>query len=134
MAIVAFVVGRFHKGAGADEIYSKRYPKSVVGAGHPLQSVLTSEGRPAHRSDARNVDKMTQEKIIKIVVEKHPDGFIAYPLGINGVVVGEGDTFEEALTDVTSAIHTHLELFGTETIEDELPVLEAFVAEIVVTI
>lgn len=24
----------------------------------------------------------------KIVVEKHPDGYVAYPLGIKGVVVG----------------------------------------------
>lgn len=32
----------------------------------------------------------------KVVVEKHPDGFIAYPLGLKGIVVGEGDTYEEA--------------------------------------
>ena len=29
-------------------------------------------------------------KHIKIVVEKHPEGYVAYPLGIQGVVVGEG--------------------------------------------
>jgi hypothetical protein len=28
----------------------------------------------------------------KIVVEKHPDDYIAYPLGLKRVVVGEGDT------------------------------------------
>ena len=28
-------------------------------------------------------------KQIKIVVEKHPDVYVAYPLGIKGVVVGE---------------------------------------------
>jgi hypothetical protein len=33
----------------------------------------------------------------KIVVEKHEDGYIAYPLGVKGVVIGEGDTFEDAL-------------------------------------
>ena len=33
-------------------------------------------------------------KSIKIIVEKHSDGYIAYPLGIQGVVVGEGDTWE----------------------------------------
>ncbi|MFM6439014.1 MAG: type II toxin-antitoxin system HicB family antitoxin, partial [Microcystis panniformis] len=27
-------------------------------------------------------------KSIKIIVEKHSDGYIAYPLGIQGVVVG----------------------------------------------
>ncbi len=33
----------------------------------------------------------------KIVVEKHPDGYMAYPLGLKGVVVGQGDTYEEVL-------------------------------------
>ncbi|WP_275974238.1 hypothetical protein [Argonema galeatum] len=39
-------------------------------------------------------------KNIKIIVEKHSDGYVAYPLGIQGIVVGEGDTYEEALNDV----------------------------------
>jgi predicted RNase H-like HicB family nuclease len=50
---------------------------------------------------------------IKILVEKHPDGYVAYPLGIKGVVVGQGDTYEEALTDVKSAIRFHVETFGS---------------------
>ena len=33
----------------------------------------------------------------KIVVEKHPDGYVAYPLGLKGVVVGQEDTYEEVL-------------------------------------
>ena len=49
---------------------------------------------------------------IKIIVEKHPDGYVAYPLGLKGVVVGEGDTYEEALADVKSAISFHVETFG----------------------
>jgi len=51
-------------------------------------------------------------KQVKVVVEKHSDGFVAYPLGMKGVVVGEGDSFEEALADVTSAIRFHIESFG----------------------
>jgi hypothetical protein len=43
-------------------------------------------------------------KHLKIVVERHPEGYVAYPLGIQGVVVGEGDSYEEALNDVRSAI------------------------------
>lgn len=39
-------------------------------------------------------------KHIKIVVEKHPEGYVAYPLGIQGVVVGEGNSYKEALNDV----------------------------------
>lgn len=38
--------------------------------------------------------------VIKIIVEKHPDGYVAYPLGSKGVVVGEGDTYEDVLSKV----------------------------------
>ena len=68
-------------------------------------------------------------KQFKIVVEKHPDGYIAYPLGLKGIIVGEGDTYDEALTDIKSAIHFHIETFGREVLEIDSPVLEAFVAE-----
>ena len=68
-------------------------------------------------------------KSIKIIIEKHSDGYIAYPLGLKGAVIGEGDSYEEALADVKSAIRFHVETFGTEALEDESPVLEAFVAE-----
>ncbi len=68
-------------------------------------------------------------KSIKIIVEKHSDGYVAYPLGIQGVVVGEGDTYEEALNDVQSAILFHMETFGNSVLESESSVLEAFVAE-----
>ena len=66
---------------------------------------------------------------IKIIVEKHPDGYVAYPLGLKGVVVAEGDTYEEALADVKSAIHFHIETFGKDVLNLDTPVLEAFVAE-----
>jgi predicted RNase H-like HicB family nuclease len=66
---------------------------------------------------------------IKIVVEKHTDGYVAYPLGIKGVVVGEGDTYEEVLKDVRSALAFHLETFGPDSLDIDPPVLEAFVAE-----
>ncbi len=71
---------------------------------------------------------------IKVIVEKHSDGYVAYPLGLKGVVVGEGDTYEEALVDVRSAIRFHVETFGQEVLKAEPPVLEAFVAEAGVTI
>lgn len=66
---------------------------------------------------------------LKVIVEKHPDGYVAYPLGIKGVVVGQGDSYDEALTDVKSAIRFHLETFGSGALEMEPEVLEAFVAE-----
>lgn len=66
---------------------------------------------------------------IKIIIEKHSDGYIAYPLGLKGVIVGEGDTYEEALSDVKSAIRFHIETFGKDIFESDPPVIEAFVGE-----
>ena len=60
-------------------------------------------------------------KQFKVIVEKHPDGYVAYPLGLKGIVVGEGDTYEEALADVKSAILFHIETFGQEELEKESP-------------
>ena len=65
----------------------------------------------------------------KIIVEKHPDGYIAYPLGIKGIVVGQGETYEEALSDVESAIVFHVETFGEDALEIDPPILEAFLVE-----
>jgi len=56
-------------------------------------------------------------EIFKIVVEKHEDGYIAYPLGLKGIIVGQGDTYEEALADAKSAIKFHIETFGKEVLE-----------------
>ena len=70
-------------------------------------------------------------KQVKIIVEKHPEGYVAYPVGLKGVVVGEGDTCEEALADVKSAIKFHMETFGEEALEIE-EIIEAFVAEVAV--
>jgi len=62
-------------------------------------------------------------KNFKIIVEKHPDGYVAYPLGLKGVVVGQGDTYEDALADVKSAIRFHIETFGEEVLEVEPPII-----------
>ena len=66
-------------------------------------------------------------KRIKIIVEKHQDGYVAYPLGIKGGVAGEGDTYDEALADARSAIRFHIETFGPSVFEGESDVLEAYV-------
>jgi predicted RNase H-like HicB family nuclease len=70
----------------------------------------------------------------KVIVEKTRDGYVAYPLGLKGVVVGQGDTYEEALADIKSAIRFHIETFGEEVLELEPPVLGASVAEIGVNV
>jgi len=68
---------------------------------------------------------------LKIIVEKFSEGYVAYPLGLKGVVVGEGDTYEEALADVKSATKFHMETFGREILETE-EITETFVAEVAV--
>jgi predicted RNase H-like HicB family nuclease len=68
-------------------------------------------------------------KTWKIVVEKHPDGYVAYPLGLKGVIVGEGDSYDAALADCRSAIRFHFESFGAEAGDQDSPVLDAFIAE-----
>ncbi|MCX5845528.1 MAG: type II toxin-antitoxin system HicB family antitoxin [Deltaproteobacteria bacterium] len=68
-------------------------------------------------------------KNYKIIVEKHTDGYVAYPLGIKGVIVGQGDTYEEALMNVKSAIKFHVETFGDDVIDIDPPIIEAFIAE-----
>ena len=68
----------------------------------------------------------------KVIVEKHPDGFVAYPLGLKGVVLGEGNTYDEAMADVQSAIRFHIDTFGNEVIESESPVIEAYLDEAIV--
>jgi len=70
---------------------------------------------------------------IKLIIEKHKDGYIGYPLGLKGVVVGQGDTYEDALQDVRSAIRFHVKSFGKEVLGPE-ELVEAFVAETEVAI
>jgi len=65
----------------------------------------------------------------KIIVQKSEEGYVAYPLGLKGVVVGDGDTFEEALEDVKSAINFHLETFGDEVLEQIAAPEDIYIAE-----
>jgi predicted RNase H-like HicB family nuclease len=58
-------------------------------------------------------------KNLKIIIEKYSDGYVAYPVGIKGVVVGEGDSYEEALRDIKSALKFHLESFGPQSLDTE---------------
>lgn len=78
------------------------------------------------RSNGLQSTEMNQ---IKIIVEQHSDGYVAYPVGLKGVVVGEGDSYDEALADVKSAIRFHVDTFGPDVLENESPVLDAFIAE-----
>ena len=68
-------------------------------------------------------------KQIKIVVEKHEDGYVAYPIGIEGVIVGQGNSYDEALNDVKSAIRFHIDTFGSGSISNDDDVIEAYLTE-----
>jgi predicted RNase H-like HicB family nuclease len=72
---------------------------------------------------------MRKHPRIKVIIERHKDGYVGYPIGMKGVVVGQGDSYEEALKDVRSAIRFHIETFGAKAIDQDQSVLEAFVAE-----
>jgi predicted RNase H-like HicB family nuclease len=74
-------------------------------------------------------ERMNAMRQFKIIVEKHPDGYIAYPIGLKGIVVGQGDTYDDALSDVKSAIRFHIESFGDEVLDIDPPLLEAYIAE-----
>lgn len=61
---------------------------------------------------------------LKQIVEKHADGYVAYPVGLaGGVIIGQGDSHDEALADARSAIAFHAETFGTSSLAlpDESP-------------
>jgi len=68
-------------------------------------------------------------KRIKLVIERTEDGYIAYPLGLKGVVVAQGDSYEEALREVQSAVRFHLETFGSEVLEEAEGAEQVFIAE-----
>ena len=53
-------------------------------------------------------------KSVQVIVEQHADGYVAYPLGIAGAVVAQGDSYDEALANVKSAIDFHVETFGIQ--------------------
>ena len=66
----------------------------------------------------------------KIIIEKHTDGYVAYPLGLKGVVIGQGDTYEASVKDVTSAIRFYIQTFEKEELEIEEPALDVFVTQV----
>lgn len=66
---------------------------------------------------------------LKFVVEQHADGFVAYPLGVRGVIVGQGETSEAALADAKSAVRFHRATFGDDEFESEPPLIDAFLID-----
>ncbi len=65
----------------------------------------------------------------KIIVQRSEEGYVAYPLGLKGVVVSDGDTFEEALDNVRSAIAFHIDTFGDEVLGEVAGPEDIYIAE-----
>ena len=82
----------------------------------------------SHPRKVKNRKRPTKSPF-KIIVEKHADGYVSHPLGLKGVVVGQGDTYEAAVADVKSAIGFHIEMFGRAVLETDDPAQAVFVAE-----
>lgn len=67
---------------------------------------------------------------MKFIVEQHSDGFLAYPLGLKGVVIGQGDTRDAALADAKSAAKFHIDTFGAEAVAEDADLINAEVVEL----
>lgn len=68
-------------------------------------------------------------KSLKVIVEKHADGYVAYPLGMKGAVVTQGTSYDAVVANVGSAIAFHLETFGRDVLEGRDDIAETFVTE-----
>ena len=65
---------------------------------------------------------------LPVVIEKDEDGYFAMCPTLQGCY-SQGDTYEEALSDVKSPIRFHIETFGEEVLDLDPPIIEAFIAE-----
>ena len=70
----------------------------------------------------------------KIIVEKTEEGYVAYPIGLRGVVISDGDTFEEAIANVRGAIAFHIQTFSAEELGEPVSLDRIFVTETEVTV
>ena len=77
----------------------------------------------------KHVEEVDTMRQFKVLVEKHPDGYVAYPLGLKGVIVAQGNSYEEVLREIQSAIAFHIQTFGQDAFEQDTDIVEAFVAE-----
>ena len=72
-------------------------------------------------------------KEIKIIIHKEEDGYVAFPIGLKGVVVSDGDSYEEAFKNLKEAINFHIETFGDAILEEIETPVEAYIADLKVS-
>lgn len=52
---------------------------------------------------------------MKIIIEKHIDGYCGYPLGFaNGAILGQGDSYLEVLESTQSSIRAFIDYYGKD--------------------
>ena len=56
----------------------------------------------------------------KLIITREEDGYVGYPLGLKGVVVAQGEMYEECLGELRSAIQFHIETFGPDVLPEEV--------------
>lgn len=110
-------------GRGKDDVW----PRTSVR--HCLEGYVSEPRVIIDVSPMKRLYQRVFMKQYKIIVEKCPDSYMAYPLRIKGVVVRQGDSYEEALSDVKSAIRFFIETTGEDDFYIEPSILKAFVAE-----
>lgn len=44
---------------------------------------------------------------IRIIIEQDEDGYVAYAMSSGEIIVGYGETYEEAVAEVTSSLRFH---------------------------
>ncbi len=71
---------------------------------------------------------------IKLIIEKHSDGYCGYPLGFsNGAIVGQGSTYIEAIQSTESSIQAYIDYYGLVEFQthfqDDYDLEDAFIAE-----
>jgi predicted RNase H-like HicB family nuclease len=70
--------------------------------------------------------------VVRFIVEHHSNGFIAYPIGIQGMAAGQGKTYDEALENAKSALKFHIETFGEDVLKSDSLIIEAKIEEEIV--
>jgi predicted RNase H-like HicB family nuclease len=79
------------------------YGEGEIGAMSPIDNMAMSETESSMSMDG-----------IYFAIRGRRGDYIAYPIGVEGVVVGQGATFEEALESVKAATRFHIETFGRD--------------------
>jgi predicted RNase H-like HicB family nuclease len=71
---------------------------------------------------------------VKIIVEQHRDVYIAYPIAVKGIVLGQGATYDEAVSDLKSALNFHVKTFGARVLSEQRTILQVKAGEVSITV